>query len=234
MAYINYLLLDAALMGEQLHQAKALNPTFISLLSNDYQFENELVAPYIFKFEPHSPFARWYMENGWGKGWGVMARSYASLEELRVHFRKFILVLNDDDQEIYFRFYNPRVLTIFLPTFTAYQLKDFFGPVDYFMIEEESGTDAQIIWMEGMNLYSNRIGKKEVEQRFRAEIYTQDPRSKKTSFIHEENTRSNASDQQKEKPRMSLVNYINTGDNKPQIIEPVSKKEKRNRFFFEE
>lgn len=233
MAYINYLLLDTALMGDQIYQAISYNREYISLLSNNYQSEKELVAPYIFKFDPHSVFARWYMENGWGKGWGVMARSYASLEELRVHFRKFILVLNDDNQEIYFRFYNPRVLTIFLPTFTAYQLKDFFGPVDYFMIEEESGTDAQIIWMEGMNLYSNRIEKKEVEQRFRAEIYTQNHRSINSSIIQDTNT-FYVLNQQNEKPRMSLVNYINEGENKPQIIESVSKKEKRNRFFFEE
>lgn len=234
MAYINYLLLDTALMGEYIHQAKALNRDYISLLNNDSISSNDSVAPYIFRFEPHSTFAKWYMENGWGKGWGVMARSYASLDELRVHFRKFILVINDDDQEIYFRFYNPRVLSIFLPTFTSYQLKDFFGPVDYFMIEDESGDEAQIIWIEGLNLYSNKIGKKEVEQRFRSEIYTQNNQTKLAIIASEEDIRNNSRDHHNEKSRMSLVNYVNGNSNKPQLIETNTKKEKRNRFFFEE
>lgn len=235
MAYINYLLLDAALMGEHhLQTAKLLNSSFYSLLNQEFTDKAEYKAPYIFRFEPNSSFAKWYMEVGWGNGWGVMARSFASLQELRLHFRKFILVLSEDNQEIYFRFYNPEVLRIFLPTFTFYQLKDFFGPIDYFMLENAVNKDAEVIWIEDGRLYFNPIEKKEVEQRFRSEIFSIDKNdSREESGFPKDSGSTGKVKLNMNKSFKNLVNY--SADRTAVIIDMNDdKKVKRNRFFFEE
>jgi hypothetical protein len=56
-------------------------------------------------------------------------------EEIRHHFRKFLMVQIENGQEVYFRFYDPRVLREFLPTPIDQELQVFFGPVEQFLIE---------------------------------------------------------------------------------------------------
>jgi len=108
------------------------------------------------------------MDEGWGQGWGIMVRSGCTVEELRAHCRKFLVKENETGQEIYFRYYDPRVLSIFLPTCSTEQLKDFFGPIDYILIEDVDPNYAQLIWLENYKLYMKAIGKEELLKRFRA------------------------------------------------------------------
>ena len=45
---------------------------------------------------------------------------------------------------MYFRFYDPRVFRMFLPTCDETQLRDFFGGVDFFIAEGESQSTAEV------------------------------------------------------------------------------------------
>ena len=60
------------------------------------------------------------------------------------HFRKFLIIETDDFTKLYFRFYDPRVLRIFLPTCSDNQLEEFFGPVDRFICEDEDADFALV------------------------------------------------------------------------------------------
>jgi hypothetical protein len=82
----------------------------------------------------------WILDNGWGDSWGIFMTSSDSLENLRRHFRHFLLVQDEDGKELYFRFYDPRVLRVYLLTCTVEEARQFFGPVDSFLVENE---DAQ-------------------------------------------------------------------------------------------
>ena len=42
-----------------------------------------------------------------------------------------------DKSEMYFRFYDPRVLSVFLPTCSPPQVRQLFGPVSAFFVESE-------------------------------------------------------------------------------------------------
>lgn len=168
MAYINYLILDAARMHSGISKAKHLQDNYVSLFSAETEEILADVAPYIFAYYPNSDFADWFMGDGWGKGWGIMVRSGCTVEELRTHCRKFLVKENEAGQEIYFRYYDPRVLSIFLPTCSAEQLKEFFGPIDYIMIEDIDPNYAQLVWLENYQLYMKSIGKDELLKRFRA------------------------------------------------------------------
>src|SRR5689334_9084653 len=114
--HINYMLLDAARMGEIIEKAKEINPDFDSLYRGRSEEALALVAPYLFIFRQNTDFGKWYIENGWGNAWGILIRSHMNMQELHKHFRKFLIVGTEDNQELYFRFYDPRVLRIFLPT----------------------------------------------------------------------------------------------------------------------
>ena len=67
----------------------------------------------------------------------IFLESTASVEELAQHFRDFIYQ-KVEERECYFRFWDGRVLKKFLPTCTAIQLYLFFGPIDSFIVQENS------------------------------------------------------------------------------------------------
>jgi hypothetical protein len=94
-------------------------------------------APYLVKLAPDAPFTRALLDLGWGKGWASYFTSDASFEEIRHHFRKFLMVQVQGGEEVYFRFYDPRVLRDFLPTTVPEEAKIFFGPVHQWLIESE-------------------------------------------------------------------------------------------------
>jgi hypothetical protein len=154
---INYILLDAARMGETIETAKGINPDFDSLYRGRSEESLAVVAPYLFIFKQNTEFGQWYIENGWGDAWGILIRSYLPMPELHKHFRKFLIVGTEDNQELYFRFYDPRVLRIFLPTCDQQQLREFFGPIEYFIMEDEDKDWAIRCWLENGHLHSVKI-----------------------------------------------------------------------------
>lgn len=95
-------------------------------------------APYVVQLRPDSALLHALVENGWGRGWVCFFTSEAPLEELGRHFRKFFMVQLEGGNEIYFRFYDPRVLRGFLPAGSAEELAAFFGPVVEWLIEAKN------------------------------------------------------------------------------------------------
>lgn len=138
----NYLLLDAARMQEETEQAKEQNPRYASLYKGRSEEDLAGVAPYLFTYRKGSHFANWYQSNGWGHAWGVLVKSTLPFDEVYKHFRKFLLVKTEDGRELYFRFYDPRVLRTFLPGCDARQLAEFFGPVQHFICEDKDPGNA--------------------------------------------------------------------------------------------
>jgi hypothetical protein len=142
MSYINYALLDAARLEERLDEAKNLNSEFLSLYKGKNREVLAEVAPYLFTVPVNGNFIHWFLEKGWGDACGILLSSHASLEECHRHFRKFLIVKKESGQQLYFRFYDPRVLKTFLPTCTPAQLIEFFGPVSFFLTEGDHKEEA--------------------------------------------------------------------------------------------
>jgi hypothetical protein len=91
-------------------------------------------APYLVRLAFPSRTLEKLVRDGWGKSWGVLITATASLPELRRHFRKFLLV-DAEGRDLYFRFYDPRVLREFLESWTPGELEEFYGPVQRFFLE---------------------------------------------------------------------------------------------------
>jgi hypothetical protein len=94
-------------------------------------------APYLLKLAKDHPFTYWLLAKGWGDSWGIFIRSDASLRDLRHHFRKFLMVYDPAVRPLYFRYYDPRVLRMYLPTCNANELQTMFGPVKSYLLEDD-------------------------------------------------------------------------------------------------
>ena len=125
----------------------AVDPAIYSLLESAQQHPVQCLydgasattlgrwAPFLVSVSSDSAFLRTLIEKGWGKGWASYFVSSATFEQLRHHFRRFLMVQLEEGQQVYFRFYDPRVLREFLPTASAEELSTFFGPVTEWMLE---------------------------------------------------------------------------------------------------
>jgi hypothetical protein len=156
-ATANYILFDAARLKQQIHKAKAIKPNFISLYKGRNVEDLADVGPYLFTIEAGSEIASWYKKTGWGNSWGVLVNSNADFQSLFLHFQKFLLVENEEGKQLYFRFYDPRVLRIFLPSCDNLQLDDFFGPVQQFICEDENPDFALVFSYNGRKLVKDKV-----------------------------------------------------------------------------
>ena len=157
-----FLLLDAARVEDNIRIARELNSSNVSIYKGTIDEELNDIAPFLFTYNDDSEFATWYFKNGWGNSWGLIIESEYQIEETLNHFQKILIVKTEDDQEIYFRFYDPRVLRIFLPTCDSNQLKELFGPVECFICEDEDPAFGLVFTFEHNSLKTNRISKEEL------------------------------------------------------------------------
>ena len=112
---------------------------YACLFAGDLEPDMAEVAPYLVQLEPDSDFADWVM-SGWGEYWGIYVVVPAELDlaTVRRHLRKLNMVYGPDNQPLFFRWYDPRVMRTVLPTCDAGQLQEMFGPVLRFVVEGET------------------------------------------------------------------------------------------------
>ncbi len=97
------------------------------------------VAPYLIGLKQDDPFTEWVINSGWGNSWGIFLRSSVEQRLLMRHFRRFLIVSDENRRRFYFRFYDPRVLRVYLPTCRPKELEIFFGPVKRYCLESKEG-----------------------------------------------------------------------------------------------
>jgi len=98
-------------------------------------------APYLVRLRQKDTFTDWLINEGWGNGWGVFLETSATMEELSQHLRQHLKVQTEEGNELFFRYYDPRVLRVYLPTCTEAEADLFFGPVESFIMEaKDAGT----------------------------------------------------------------------------------------------
>ncbi len=132
-----HVLLDGASVPDLLDQLEALHPDYLCLRAGALKPDLAEVAPYLVRLEPEAEFTRWVLAQGWGKHWGIFALAAPNLIEMRHHFRTLTMVYDPGGKLVLFRFYDPRVLRIYLPTCNEHELKTMFGPVAAYLLEDE-------------------------------------------------------------------------------------------------
>lgn len=102
----------------------------------------EMVAPYLVQLDFDYGDTRELLLNAWGNSWGVFLKTGASMRRLRDHLRGFLMVRDPGGNRLVFRYYDPRVLRVYLPACSATELDTIFGPVQRFWAESGDGSEV--------------------------------------------------------------------------------------------
>ena len=139
-----FAMVDAAQVPDLPTLLSATGAPCRSLFEGDSARNLRDVAPYLVHLGDAPALLQRLLEQGWGHAWASYLSCDLPFDELRRHLRKFLMVKTDDGRQVYFRFYDPRVLRTFLPTCTPEQLKQFFGPITAFWLEAEATSGCAV------------------------------------------------------------------------------------------
>lgn len=145
-------ILDAARDSRILRAVERFYGEKCCLYAGNISQQLKEVAPYLVRFDRGDEFSDYVLEHGWGNAWGVFFSSSGSLDTLRKHFRKFLRVTDESGRRLLFRFYDPRVLSIYLPTCNHEELTTIFSPLERFVLEAEEGEAAVEYRFSGVRL----------------------------------------------------------------------------------
>jgi hypothetical protein len=88
------------------------------------------VAPYLARVD--GELLQWLIDAVWSMPWGIFLVAKLELEAVRKQLRKFLRVKSPDGELMYFRYYDPRVLPVFLESCIESELASFFAGISAF------------------------------------------------------------------------------------------------------
>lgn len=99
------------------------------------------VAPYLVRFRADSRLLDHVVEEGWGRRWGVFCTSALDPEQVRRHWRRFLMARREDTtEELYFRFYDPWVMRVFLSACSEREREQLLRGMRALLFEAPDGT----------------------------------------------------------------------------------------------
>ena len=107
------------------------------LFSGPLTPEMELASPYLVQLHPEGSVTDKIIRQGWGQSWGVFLAAEVSLPALRRHLRTLLIVKDQSGRQLLFRYWDPRVLRVFLPTCRPSEMRQLFGPIGEMLLESE-------------------------------------------------------------------------------------------------
>lgn len=129
--------IDGAACPELLDRLDREQPDHVCLYRGELEPEVAFVAPWLVRLDPTSDFAHWLLGEGWGRGWFILALGTQPLQALRSQFRRILMVKLPDSRIVYFRFYDPRVLRLYLPECSPAEAETVIGAQSAFITEAD-------------------------------------------------------------------------------------------------
>jgi len=126
------------------------------LYSGKLHPEVERAAPHLIEITPDYRFTPKLIEMGWGHSWGVFVRVQHP-SDLRSHLRRFLRVEDESGRTLIFRYYDPRVLRVYLPTCLPDELRTVFGPISSYLVEDEGGQGLIEFEFDGYKLHVRKV-----------------------------------------------------------------------------
>jgi Domain of unknown function (DUF4123) len=153
----NYIVLDAAVLETDLLIAETLNSNNRCLYDENSLNYFRFVAPYLFTYKLNQEFSTWLIAKWATKGVGISLYSWATFDQVYEHLKSHLYVKTEQNEDLYFRFYDPRCLRIFLRSCNQLQIIEFFGPIKFFYLEDQDANFALKLWHENGILKEERI-----------------------------------------------------------------------------
>jgi uncharacterized protein DUF4123 len=129
---------------------------YLCLFSGRLHREVVAAAPHLVEVSPSYRFTPRLIEMGWGQSWGVFLR-VKDPSNLRSHLRGFLRVKDESGRFLLFRYYDPRVLRVYLPTCRPDELRTVFGPVSSYLVEDVDGKGMIEFEFDGTQLFERRV-----------------------------------------------------------------------------
>lgn len=123
------------------------------LYRGELSWQLALAAPYLVHLDQDDALTNHILDH-WGNSWGVFIHTTTYLDRLQKHFRRFLRVKDEHGKHLLFRYYDPRVLRIYLPTCWPEELRKVFGPVDRFICESVDRNEMLEYTFNGRQLIS--------------------------------------------------------------------------------
>jgi hypothetical protein len=133
-----WMILDGARTIEVFRMLLPCHLEYSCLYSGPLAPELEIAAPYLVQLDHGYRDTHRFIRRAWSNSWGVFLKSGTSLKKLSRHLREFLVVQDPKRNRLVFRYYDPRVLRVYLPTCNAGELRMFFGPIESFWTEAEN------------------------------------------------------------------------------------------------
>jgi hypothetical protein len=169
-----YTLLDPIRIGLDFAKAYDLAIEGIVLQTSIQPEDFQEITPHLFPCETDSQLYDWITTDGRGDSWGIFIKSELDLETLATQLQKLLIVsMQTDGRQVYFRFYDPRVLRGFLPTCQTTQLKEIFTGVENFYCEDEDDDYQLHFSLENEQLKIEKIPVFYQENQFSKKISTE-------------------------------------------------------------
>ena len=112
-------------------------------------------APYLVPIEHTEKLVEVWRNHGLGQSWGIFVSSAEPQARLRQRLRTFNQAKLPDGQVVLFRWWDPRVFRVYLPTCDADDLKQWFASVEEYVCEDADG-DGFTIYRHGLSRNSAR------------------------------------------------------------------------------
>ncbi|HLJ87061.1 MAG TPA: DUF4123 domain-containing protein [Candidatus Angelobacter sp.] len=132
-----YAILDAARDPQALTLLLQSQAQYQSLYEGPKGESLSDVAPYLVQLPKDSPLLPILVQEGWGKSWGVYLKCPAEFQAVRRHLRHFLEVRQPNGEQVYFRFYDPRVLRVYLANLGPGEAGPFMGPLHCYLMEDQ-------------------------------------------------------------------------------------------------
>lgn len=135
-----YALLDAARDRRILALVDAGEDEARSLFAPPRGEHLRQVAPYLVKISRGSAALDVLVNEGWGESWGIYLEAKRPFAEVLERLRQSLFVRSEDTGEnLYFRFFDPRVLRLFWPSCTPRQKSEILGTeIEALLVENEA------------------------------------------------------------------------------------------------
>lgn len=109
------------------------------LYSGNLNYKLKRAAPHIVKLTEESAFTAKVLREGWGKSWGIILLTEPTIpmKTVRANCKRLAKVTNTNGKNLFFRYYDPRVLRKMLPVCNSYEIDCILGDSISLVTESE-------------------------------------------------------------------------------------------------
>lgn len=133
-----YAIVDSARNEDVFKYLLSDNVDYRSLFHGTTDIKFFGVSGFLVACEKDSVLFNWLTNEAWGESCSIFLLAKTSFNDILKHFQRFNRVYLEDDDVVYFRYYDPRVLRIYLPTCNEKEINLFFGEIESFLMESEN------------------------------------------------------------------------------------------------